>query len=74
MLKSILNFIKKIFGIYNLEQEEKDPRLNKTVTFRISKQELELAQKYAELRGISLSQYFRQANVSVIDSFIKNNY
>lgn len=74
MLKNIFNFMKKVFGFYNLEEEERDPRLNKVVTFRISKQELELAKSYADLRKITLSEYFRQANKFTIDSFIQNNY
>lgn len=74
MLKNIFIFLKKMFGFYNLEGEEKDPRLNKVVTFRMSEKELELAKSYAELRGLTLSEYFRQANTFCIDSFIKNNY
>lgn len=63
-----------MFGFYTLEKEERDPRLNRTVTFRMSEQELELAKSYAELRKITLSEYFRQANKFCIDSFIQNNY
>ena len=74
-MKKIIEFLKLIFGkVDDKENEYREKyKLNKKIDLRVTKGEYKLIKSYCELRGLTVSEYFRNLNMHYIDMFIQDN-
>ena len=70
---NICKFLKDVF--YKADEEERYKleskfKLNKKIDLRVTKGEYEIIEKMCQLHNISISEYFRNLNMTYIDKFI----